>query len=389
MVKQGRLRLKSIVFVVLVVLETTLLSACTGSTGTGNTPNSTPVNKLGTYTSPSWWNGTTCDKAHYPEAYSLLGYNSDGTPKTWRGIQVCGPLPGKTSNHIDAFSANGQGADQYEFMCPDLIARYLLTAYGLTSQVADGWQIVNVYTGLPNSPFHKVANDGSVHFAPAEGDVLSYGTDDPGHTSIVTGSSVNGSGNGTINVIEQNVEASGTATLTMSNWIIQHDANHIGTVASWMTTLPVSSQQQTPTPTQIPAPVPTPTQTPNFGPFVGTWFAHSDTMIIKADGTATYTGRVFIWCTDDPRPPCDTNEPIMGGLNAQITFTSVSGNTASGSITGGTGLRDFHGNIIPVGSNISVTLNPDNDTLNVSDGSLLCGPTAIKNVVDQGCISNA
>lgn len=95
--------------------------------------------------------------------------------------------------------------------------------------------------------------------APVEGDVLSYGTSDPGHTSIVTNSSVDGNGNGTIGVIEQNVAESGTAMLTMTNWVIQHDAYHIGTVASWMTTRPVSSQ-----PTVVPTTAPTPVTYPTL-----------------------------------------------------------------------------------------------------------------------------
>ncbi len=130
----------------------------------------------------------------------------------------------------------------------------------------------------------------------------------------------------------------------------------------------------TPTASAPALPTPTPTNTqPNFAPFVGTWDQESIVMNINPDGTATYQGRVFVWCTDDPRPPCDSmsNGQITGGLDTQITFTSVSGNTASGTITGGTGDRDVHGNIIPVGSNLSVTLNP-NGTLSVSDGETLC-----------------
>lgn len=129
---------------------------------------------------------------------------------------------------------------------------------------------------------------------------------------------------------------------------------------------------------------------PDFTPFVGVWYAHAQEMTIHANGTATYGGRVFVWCTDDPRPPCDsiTGGAITGGLSTQITFTSVNGNTATGTITGGTGDRNLDGSIIPVGSPISVTLNA-NDTLNVSDGSLLCGPQAIQNQVDPGCTSGA
>jgi hypothetical protein len=135
--------------------------------------------------------------------------------------------------------------------------------------------------------------------------------------------------------------------------------------------------------------VPTPTPVPDFTRFKGTWYAHARQLIIQPNGTASYSGRVFVWCTDDPRPPCDNmNGAITGGMNTQITFTSVNGNTANGSITGGTGDRDLHNTIIPVGSNLSVTLN-ENNTLAVSDGSLLCGPNVIKNNVDPGCNSGA
>ena len=367
MVKQGHFRLRSII--VLVALAATLLSACGGSisTNTSNPSNST-ANQLGTYSLPPWWNGKTCDQEHYPEAYLLT---------TWRGIQVCGPLPWKTTGNKDVTEDfQGHGVFQLEFECPELIARYLLAAYGLDSQRADGWQVVDAYTSLPGTPFHKVVNDGSIHMAPIEGDVLGYGTSDPGHTSIVTNSRVDSNGNGTIDVIEQNVAKSGTAILTMTNWVIQHDSYHIGTVASWMTTRPVSSQPTT--------------NTPNFGPFVGNWFAHGVGMTIRSDGTANYTGRVYVWCSDDPRPPCDStnNNIITGGLDTQITFISVNGNVAGGTITGGSGDRDKQGNIIPVGSTFTVTLNPSNDTLQASDGVLLCGPNTPQSDPNYpGCVN--
>lgn len=234
------LRQISIVFAIVVSI---LLSACGGTSSGTNTPSSPPVNQLGTYTSPSWWNGKDCDKGHNPEAYVLT---------TWHGIQVCGPLPDKTGkNTLEDF--HGHGASQLEFECPELIARYMVVAYGLKSLgKTNGYQVVDNYTNPalePGTPFHKVPNDGSIHLVPTEGDVLSYGTEDPGHASIVVDSTGVKDGTGPIKVIEQNVAESGTAKLTMSNWIIQHDPNHIGTVASWMTTRPVTSQQPTPTPT--------------------------------------------------------------------------------------------------------------------------------------------
>ncbi len=51
----------------------------------------------------------------------------------------------------------------------------------------------------------KISN-GTAGKPPQAGDILSYGmTSLYGHTSVVTGSNVDGSGNGTITIIEQNV----------------------------------------------------------------------------------------------------------------------------------------------------------------------------------------
>ena len=141
-------------------------------------------------------------------------------------------------------------------------------------------------------------------------------------------------------------------------------------------------------------PIPT-----NFAPFVGTWYAHAQQLVINADGKAVYTGRVFVWCVDyqgntvSP-PPCDGGgyQGINPNQNALITFNSVIGNTASGTIMlGGTGMRsqDDSRSLIPIGSTVTITLNPNNNTLNVSNGMLLCGPQAIKNNVDPGCNSGA
>jgi CHAP domain/Dockerin type I domain len=189
------------------------------------------VPQLGTYSSPSWWNGQVCDKGHYAQAYMAT---------SWRGIQVCGPYSGSDTSHPDYFDLNGAGARQFEFQCTDLVARYIFAAYGIHSQVANGWQIVDTYTGLPNTPFHKVTNDGSVHMSPQEGDVLSYAATaanfNAGHTAIVTGVNSDGS----INIIQQNVNWNGayapTDRLTISSWKIQSSTHGTGSIISWMTT---------------------------------------------------------------------------------------------------------------------------------------------------------
>jgi hypothetical protein len=157
--------------------------------------------------------------------------------------------------------------------------------------------------------------------------------------------------------------------------------------------------QGAPVKNQTPSTVVIQKQSPNFSPFVGTWYAHAQAIVINADGKAIYTGRVFVWCVDDQgntinQPPCDGggNQGINPNQHALITFTRVVGNTALGTIAaGGTGMRnlDASSRIIPIGSNITVTLNSSNDTLQVSNGMLLCGPQAIKNNVDPGCNSGA
>jgi hypothetical protein len=274
---------------------------------------------LGTYGSPSWWNGD-CDKGNYPQAYVLT---------TWRGIQVCGPLPGLNSTgRLEDFHDYGAGADQYEFQCTELIARYLWAAYGLQSQVANGSQIVDTYTGLQNSPFHKVVNDGNLHMAPLEGDVLSYGSStqsSSGHTSVVTGSSVDDNGNGTINVIEQNIEQAGVSTLTLANWVIQPDGNHFGSVSSWMTTMPLSmfttgiwAGQGTYNNGNSPFQVIFKVTTIQGNSFSGTWEVpdYGDS-IVAVEGTVTYgTDSASITFTD--------NASIQGnGIQLNCTYNAT------------------------------------------------------------------
>ena len=83
----------------------------------------------------------------------------------------------------------------------------------------------------------KKVTNGTPGVAPQAGDVLSYGAASTfGHTSVVTSSSVNTSGNGTITVIEENAAATGSSTLTVTNWSVTGNA---GTVGGWLT--PTSS----------------------------------------------------------------------------------------------------------------------------------------------------
>jgi hypothetical protein len=176
------------------------------------------------YSLPSWWNKQDCDKGHFGNTAYVM--------KTWRGIEVCGPV--NTSVSVSFFPG---WSSENEFQCTELVKRYLYLAYGLKSLGdTNGYQVVDHYTGA-YSIFHKVVNNGAVHMAPVEGDVLSYA---PNHTAIVTTSNVNASGNGTITVFQQNISWKGHAvpsdTLTVSNWVIQSSTQGAGSVISWMTT---------------------------------------------------------------------------------------------------------------------------------------------------------
>jgi hypothetical protein len=125
--------------------------------------------------------------------------------------------------------------------------------------------------------------------------------------------------------------------------------------------------------------------TSDFSRFVGEWKQFADWLTITANGEATYQGRTHAWCDTYHSPPCDGGNYGLDGLNTTIAFTDVNGYTASGVITGGTGDRDQHQNIIPVGGSITITLK-DKDHLHVSDGRDLTNCKDLPN--EMACTSN-
>ncbi|MHB8467725.1 MAG: hypothetical protein ACYDD7_23155 [Acidimicrobiales bacterium] len=46
-------------------------------------------------------------------------------------------------------------------------------------------------------------------------------------------------------------------------------------------------------------------------------------MIIRADGTGTASWRIYRFCSDDPRPPCDAMQDNQITDGGQATFTIV------------------------------------------------------------------
>jgi hypothetical protein len=167
--------------------------------------------------------------AAFPGARQLPG--ADGVvPAAWSGgglaVPACGPEPGDESSapvypYPGALWTSG-------YQCVEFSERYLYDRYGVTMGIAtNGDQVAAHYAaGYPG--LFMIVRNGTSHRAPAAGDVLSLsaapGFDSPsgGHTAVVQSSSVNGAGNGTVTIIEQNAAASGVAVLPVSGWTVRY-----------------------------------------------------------------------------------------------------------------------------------------------------------------------
>ncbi|WP_186526401.1 CHAP domain-containing protein, partial [Leekyejoonella antrihumi] len=154
-------------------------------------------------------------------AYALGASYNDGSIS----IQACGPKPGTGSgpNVYPYPGARPVGG----YQCMELSERYLYYKYGVTMPIStNGAQVVDHYASSYPSLF-RVYGNGAAGHAPVQGDVLSFsntgGFSDYGHTAVVQSSSVNGSGNGSITVIEENSgwTANGAHVLTVANWIVR------------------------------------------------------------------------------------------------------------------------------------------------------------------------
>jgi hypothetical protein len=173
---------------------------------------------------PLWWNGD-CDTNYYKANSS--GRSAYGLGGSYRGVKACGPRPWSDGapDVVVRFFTGAWG--EYEWECVELSMRYLYLAYAIPPYHANGKDVVANY---PGTRLRRVAN-GAVGQAPVPGDVLSYGpTTTYGHTSVVSASNVDASGNGTIIIVEQNSSAAGTKTLTVSSWVVQASM----TVSGWL-----------------------------------------------------------------------------------------------------------------------------------------------------------
>ncbi len=112
---------------------------------------------------------------------------------------------------------------------------------------------------------------------------------------------------------------------------------------------------------------------PDFGRFVGPWYAHGAGLTVKADGQAHYEARIYTWCGPRVQQPCDSmkGNEIINGYKGDIRFFLVSDTVAYGIITSG--------NIQSIGSCVTLTLLPGDQLLFSAGkgmGNHLCGQHA-------------
>jgi Ig domain of plant-specific actin-binding protein len=173
----------------------------TNTVGEGGSSNGAPV--IG---KPPWWNGE-CDSGGYVGAFPLGA--------VWNGLVACGPRPieeGAPDRTVHFFV----GAwGEYEWECVELSMRWMYMAYGVHPYSAEGYDIVQNYSPSDGGGLVRISN-GTAGQAPQPGDVIDFPGKD--HTGVVTASAVNGAGNGSITIIQQNASRSGWATFSVSGW---------------------------------------------------------------------------------------------------------------------------------------------------------------------------
>ena len=189
-------------------------------TGAGISSNGAPVD-VGL---PAWWSGV-CNDNHF---YADMGVHSTPLGATWHGVLACGP---KNSSHLVYFFSGAWG--EFEFQCVELVMRFLYLEWGIAPWAGNGNTIKN------NPPAAMVFYPNNATHGIVPGDVITENAstqNSAGHTLIVTGtSSLDGSGTGTISIMEQNASNTGQRLLNVVSWQVQPDAWSWGqTIQGWL-----------------------------------------------------------------------------------------------------------------------------------------------------------
>ncbi|HSZ13106.1 MAG TPA: CHAP domain-containing protein [Solirubrobacteraceae bacterium] len=186
-------------------LEAGIMRIPASSSGGGSGGSGAPT--VGT---PAWWNGE-CDSGGYPGAHRLGA--------VWHGLVACGPRPiaEGASDRTVHFYPGAWG--EYEWECVELSMRWMYEAYGVHPYPANGDEIADNYSSSDGGGLTRLAN-GVPGASPQPGDVLEF-AGRSNHTAVVTSSSIDKAGNGSIEVIEQNETADGWGTYAVHSWDVK------------------------------------------------------------------------------------------------------------------------------------------------------------------------
>ena len=166
-----------------------------------------------------WWNGD-CDATRWGPIAASYGWKGVGSHRlgaSYLGVPVCGPRPSVDGSPNVLWGRAGWG--EAEWQCVELAQRFMAQVYGTKAFQANGSEVVAHYTTAMGGGLVKIAN-GTVGVAPVPGDIISFTTpkNPYGHVVVVTASSVDSNGNGSITVLSQNDTADGWRTLAVTAW---------------------------------------------------------------------------------------------------------------------------------------------------------------------------
>ena len=186
---------------------------------------------------------------------STVGGWTDTSPS----LPICGPGPayGGTWSYVDVPGPYGSLEAYFNatpgFQCVELAERYLSVVDGLSPVKANGAQVAENYHAANPLTTRLVVNGTkfAVGRAPAPGDVISLATSPQffgdGHVAVVVASHVNGLGDGTVTIAQQNVSSGDYHyTLGVSSWRVYdpaepQDALFQYPYAEWLTVPPARS----------------------------------------------------------------------------------------------------------------------------------------------------
>jgi CHAP domain len=173
--------------------------------------------------------GGNCNQDHG----FVLTYFTDATVS----VPSCGPIPLDTScnttESCPVYPYPGANTPYPGYQCAELTGRYMWYAFHAGEQLANGDNQAMVYAKAYPSKFTLYTN-GTVGHAPEEGDVISmsanaqFSDSDGGHVAIVqsVSSALSTTGTGTLNLVDENDQSSGKATLQMKHWVVQEGINY-------------------------------------------------------------------------------------------------------------------------------------------------------------------